>query len=74
MSDINHHFDLKKIHTIINIAKAKNINGKTSPGKANSEFSPVSINGTRQVIRYAKIIAIFKDTKILLKSLGLLRL
>ncbi len=50
------------------------MNGKTSPGKANSEFSPVSIKGTRQVIKYAKIIAIFRETNIFLKSLGLLRL
>ena len=47
------------------------MNGKTSPGKANSEFSPVSIKGTRQVIKYAKIIAIFRETNIFLKSLGL---
>jgi hypothetical protein len=56
---------------MINITSPKNMNGKTSPGKAKSEFSPVSIKGTRQEIKYAKMIMRFRENKIIMKSLGL---
>jgi hypothetical protein len=71
INDIHHHRDFKIAHIIIKKTSAKNINGKTSPGKAKNQSSPVLTNGQRHVIRYETITPAFNKINILFKNVGL---
>jgi hypothetical protein len=51
MIETQTHLERNIASKIIKHRRAKNINGKTSPGKAKYQYLPVFINGTRQTER-----------------------
>ena len=53
------HLDRNIASNIIKQMRAKNINGKTSPGKAKYQYLPVFINGTRQTERKEMTVQMF---------------